>query len=247
MTLRLLDCISPIKVVDAHIMQPQADPFIAPTCLESIKILHQDESILLINKPSGLLSLSGKHPLNKDSVHFRLVQDFPDARLLHRLDFGTSGIMLVALNKQINGILTRQFQAKTITKTYTALLQGHVTPEHGTISAPIARGEFPLQKICRDTGKSASTDYKVIRHLHVADETGFQVACSRVLFKPRTGRTHQLRIHSRELGHPILGCDLYASDTAYSLASRLMLHATALTFEHPLTSQRMTANCRSPF
>ncbi|MEP4547458.1 MAG: pseudouridine synthase [Saccharospirillum sp.] len=246
-TLALIDSISPFKVCDAHIMQPQVDPFIAPRCKESIEILYQDESILLINKPSGLLSLSGKHPLNKDSVHFRLVQDFPDARLLHRLDFGTSGIMLVALNKHINGILTRQFQAKTIAKTYTALLLGHVTPEHGTISAPIARGEFPLQKICEDTGKSATTDYELIGHVQITSETGHQVTCSRVLFKPRTGRTHQLRIHSRELGHPILGCDLYASDAAYSLATRLMLHATSLTFEHPLTGQLMTSRCQSPF
>lgn len=245
--LSLIDCISPFKVCDAHIMQPQVDPFIAPRCTESIEILYQDESILLINKPSGLLSLSGKHPLNKDSVHFRLIQDFHDARLLHRLDFGTSGIMLVALNKQINGILTRQFQANTIAKTYTAVLQGHVTPEHGTISAPIAKGEFPLQVICGETGKPAFTDYEVIRHVQVPNETGHPVDCSRVLFKPRTGRTHQLRIHSRELGHPILGCDLYASDAAYSLASRLMLHATSLAFEHPLTGKRITAQCQSPF
>jgi tRNA pseudouridine32 synthase/23S rRNA pseudouridine746 synthase len=228
-------------------MQPQADPFIAPACTESIDILHQDESILLINKPSGLLSLSGKHPLNKDSVHFRLVQDFPDARLLHRLDLGTSGIMLVALNKRINGLLTRQFQEKTVTKTYTAILQGHLSPAHGQICAPIARGAFPLQKICGETGKAAHTEYEVLAHEYLAGDIGSSAPCTRVLFRPLTGRTHQLRIHSRELGHSILGCDLYADDTAYFQASRLMLHATSLAFNHPLTDERITAHCACTF
>ena len=228
-------------------MQPQADPFIAPACTESIEILYQDESILLINKPSGLLSLSGKHPLNKDSVHFRLVQDFPDARLLHRLDLGTSGIMLVALNKGVNALLTKQFQAKRIAKTYTAILQGRITPALGSISAPIAKGEFPLQQICYETGKPAQTAYEVLGHEFVAADAGDRTPCSRVLFTPVTGRTHQLRIHSRELGHPILGCDLYANDAAYFLARRLMLHATTLAFDHPLTDKRFNAHCACPF
>ncbi|WP_028672191.1 pseudouridine synthase [Saccharospirillum impatiens] len=228
-------------------MQPQADPFIAPTCTGSIQILYQDDSILLINKPTGLLSLSGKHPLNKDSVHFRLVQDFPDARLLHRLDLGTSGIMLVALNKSINGSLTRQFQAKRIAKTYTAVLQGHVAPAFGQISAPIAKGEFPLQKICRETGKPAHTEYELLGHEFATDERGAKTPSSRVLFTPLTGRTHQLRIHSRALGHPILGCDLYANDAAYFSASRLMLHATSLSFNHPLTDERVHVQCPCPF
>ena len=97
--------------------QDAFDDFIAPACHEDIEILYQDGSILLINKPSGLLSLSGKNPLNKDSVHFRLVQDFPTATLLHRLDFGTSGIMLVALNKAVNGVLTKAFQEGRVSKT----------------------------------------------------------------------------------------------------------------------------------
>jgi tRNA pseudouridine32 synthase/23S rRNA pseudouridine746 synthase len=228
-------------------MQLQADPFIAPACTESIEILYQDDSILLINKPSGLLSLSGKHPLNKDSVHFRLVQDFPDGRLLHRLDLGTSGIMLIALNKNINGLLTKQFQAKTINKTYTAILQGYVTPAIGSITAPIAKGNFPLQTICIETGKAAHTEYELLGHEFVVGDSGDRTPCSRVLFTPLTGRTHQLRIHSRELGYPILGCDLYANDAAYFLARRLMLHATSLAFNHPLTDERIDAHCACPF
>jgi tRNA pseudouridine32 synthase/23S rRNA pseudouridine746 synthase len=142
-------------------MQPQADPFIVPVCYQDIEILSQDEDLLMINKPTGLLSLSGKHPLNKDSVHFRLVQDFPTATLLHRLDFGTSGIMVVALNKPINAHITKQFQARNVTKQYTALLLGHLVDDEGVIEYPIAKDKpnFPLQKICLETGKVALTKY----------------------------------------------------------------------------------------
>jgi tRNA pseudouridine32 synthase/23S rRNA pseudouridine746 synthase len=223
-------------------MQPQADPFIVPLCDDQIEILYQDEHLLLINKPTRLLSLSGKHPLNKDSVHWRLVQDFPTATLVHRLDFGTSGIMLVALNKPVNAHLTKQFQQRSIHKTYTALLYGHLADDRGTIDLPIAkdRPNFPLQMICHETGKAAQSNYQVIERLP-------QPLATRVLFKPVSGRTHQLRIHSREIGHPILGCDLYATDEAFFMAQRLMLHAGGITFVHPVTGARVEGVCPCPF
>lgn len=223
-------------------MQPQADPFIVPVCHDEIEILYQDEHLLLINKPTGLLSLSGKHPLNKDSVHFRLVQDFPSATLLHRLDFGTSGIMVVALNKSVNGHITKQFQARTVAKSYTALLQGYLSDEEGVIEFPIAKDKpnFPLQKICFETGKAALTHYQVVERLKMPVAT-------KVVFTPVSGRTHQLRIHSQQIGHPILGCDLYASDEAFFMAPRLMLHATTLTFDHPVTHERVEGVCPCPF
>lgn len=228
--------------MQAATIESKPDSFIAPPCLDAISILFQDEHLLLINKPSGLLSLSGKNPLNKDSVHFRLVQNFPSATLVHRLDFGTSGIMLVALNKNVNAHLGKQFQAGTIRKTYTALLHGTVPDERGTIDLPIAKDppNFPLQKICVASGKSARTDYEVI------DRT-LEPATTRVLFTPVSGRTHQLRIHSRELGHAILGCDLYASPAVTALAPRLLLHATTIEFDHPVTSVRIQGLCPCPF
>lgn len=221
---------------------PKPDTFIAPPCFDDINILFQDEYLLLINKPSGLLSLSGKNPLNKDSVHFRLVQNFPTATLVHRLDFGTSGIMVVALNKTVNAQIGKQFQAGTIAKTYTALLHGHVEQDSGTIELPIAKDppNFPLQKICFDLGKNAITHYTVIAR-------NSSPATTRVLFTPVSGRTHQLRIHSRELGHSILGCDLYASDEVFQMAPRLMLHATTLEFNHPVTGERVYGRSDCPF
>ena len=223
-------------------MQPQADPYIVPTCSEEIEILYQDESLLLINKPSGLLSLSGKHPLNQDSVHFRLVQNFPTATMIHRLDFGTSGIMAVALNKSANAKICRQFQTRTVNKTYTAQLFGLLTQNQGKIDYPIAKDveNFPLQKICFETGKTALTHYRVLERLTKS-------LITKVVFTPISGRTHQLRIHSQVINHPILGCDLYASDEAFHMASRLMLHATNLDFDHPVSGKRVNGFSPCPF
>jgi len=225
-------------------MQPQADPFIAPICHEEIEILYQDQYLLLINKPPGLLTLSGKHPLNKDSVHFRLVKDFPTATMIHRLDFGTSGIMIVALNKAINADIGKQFQDRSVTKSYTAILHGHTEEDSGIIDFPMTKGEFPLQKVCYETGKKALTDYRVIERLQSEDKAELT---TRVEFKPLTGRTHQLRVHSEAFGHPILGCDLYASDQAFFMAKRLMLHATTIEFDHPITHKRVHGVSPCPF
>lgn len=223
-------------------MQPQSDPFIVPVCNEEIDILYHDQYLLLINKPTGLLTLSGKHPLNKDSVHYRLVKEFPTATMIHRLDFATSGILAVALNKEINAHVCKQFQERSVFKTYTALLYGTLTADNGTIELPIAKDKenFPLQKICFETGKMAQTNFQVVERTSSSFST-------KVIFTPTTGRTHQLRIHSREIGHPILGCDLYASDEAFFMSKRLMLHATQLEFNHPVSGKKLKGISPCPF
>jgi tRNA pseudouridine32 synthase/23S rRNA pseudouridine746 synthase len=208
------------------------DTFIAPLCEEQIEVLYEDSSFLMINKPSGLLSLSGKNPLNLDSVHHRLMKDYPTAALVHRLDFGTSGIMLVALSKEVNANLCRQFEARTVAKSYIAFLEGTINSEEGVIDFPIAKGDFPLQKICSIEGKEARTYFRVLERYTSPDIT-------KVEFTPESGRTHQLRIHSREIGHGILGCDLYSSQEAFGMAERLMLHAYKIEFDHPVTGDRM--------
>lgn len=223
-------------------MSAPGDDFIAPLCEEQISILFQDEHILLINKPSGLLSLSGKNPLNKDSVHFRLAQMFPGITMVHRLDFGTSGIMVLAFSKAVNASLTKQFQNRTVQKTYISVLSGHVSCEKGSIAAPIAKDppNFPYQKICHEKGKKALSHFKVL-------STSSNPATSRVLFTPETGRTHQLRIHSREMGYPIIGCDLYGTQQTHAMSNRLLLHALTLEFDHPITGERVLARCECPF
>lgn len=219
-----------------------ADNFIAPHCAEQISVLAQDQHILLINKPSGLLSLSGKNPLNIDSVHHRLVQQFPAARLAHRLDLGTSGLMIIALSKAVNASLNQQFQRRTVEKTYISILAGHVPQDEGWIDIPITKdlSNFPFQKVCHTHGKPAQSHYQVLERLANPPR-------SRVIFTPLTGRTHQLRIHCREFGHPILGCDLYGTAQTQAMAPRLLLHANSLSFHHPISNERLTANCPSPF
>ena len=138
------------------------DNFIAPPCYERIKILYQDSNLLVIDKPSGLLSLSGKKAENKDSVHARLIKNYPTATMVHRLDFGTSGLMVVALDKAVNAHLTKQFQARLVSKEYLAILLGHLPNDEGTIDVPLTKGEFPYQRVCFETGKQSLSNYQVL-------------------------------------------------------------------------------------
>ncbi|MFC5838573.1 RluA family pseudouridine synthase [Aeromonas bestiarum] len=226
------------------------DTFIAPPCEAVIEILFEDEHLLLINKPSGLLSLSGKNPQNLDSVHYRLVQDYPGCTLVHRLDFGTSGIMVVARNKAINALLCQQFSQRAVSKAYSALLCGHLVDDEGVIDAPIAKDPalFPLMTICAASGKPARSRYRVIERL-AQQMQGQAVPLTRVRLVPETGRTHQLRIHCQLLGHPILGCDLYGGLAlpGTAQAPRLMLHASELDLLHPVSGEPMAVRCASPF
>lgn len=221
-------------------MSSKTDDFVAPPCVDEIEIIYQDDAILLVSKPSGLLTLSGKNPLNLDSVHHRLVQQFPSALMIHRLDLGTSGLLVVALNKIAAAHINRQFQLRTVNKTYEAVLAGQMTDDTGDIELPIAKdpANFPKLKVCFDTGKPASSHYEVLDRK--ADTT-------RVLFTPHTGRTHQLRIHSAGVGHPILGCDLYGTPESEHMANRLLLHAMTLEFDHPLSGERMRGVSSCPF
>jgi len=227
------------------------DTFIAPPCHEQIETLYQDEHLLLINKPAGLLSLSGKNPLNLDSVHHRLVQTYPGCTLVHRLDFGTSGLMVIARNKAINAALCQQFSQRSVTKIYSALLCGHLDEDEGVIDAPIAKDPalFPLMSICAIHGKPARSGYRVIERFSRESENGALLPLTRVELTPETGRTHQLRIHCQQLGHPILGCDLYGGLLlpGTKQTPRLMLHASELHFVHPISGEKIEARHASPF
>ncbi|MBW9402503.1 RluA family pseudouridine synthase [Leclercia sp. EC_58] len=223
------------------------DNFIAPPCHEAIETLWQDDHLVLINKPSGLLSLSGKNPQNLDSVHYRLVQTFPGCTLVHRLDFGTSGLMVIARNKAINAALCQQFSQRSVTKTYTALLCGHLADDEGVIDAPIAKDPalFPRMSICAINGKPARSRYRVVERGYYQGD----VPVTRVELTPETGRTHQLRIHCQQLGHPILGCDLYGGVQmpGTERTPRLMLHASELRFTHPVSGEPVHIRHASPF
>lgn len=221
------------------------DTFIAPPCHDEIEILYQDDHLVLINKPAGLLSLSGKNPQNLDSVHHRLVKLFPGCTLVHRLDFGTSGLMVVARNKAINAALCQQFSQRTVNKVYSALLCGHLDEDEGVIDAAIAKDPalFPLMSICSIHGKPARSRYQAVERFYRELEDGTLLLLTRVQLTPETGRTHQLRIHCQQLGHPILGCDLYGGLLlpGTERTPRLMLHASELDFVHPVSGELVKA------
>lgn len=232
-------------------MSTIVDTFIAPPCHDQIEILSQDDHLVLINKPAGLLSLSGKNPQNLDSVHHRLVEIFPGCTLVHRLDFGTSGLMVIARNKAINAALCQQFSQRTVSKVYCALLCGHLADDAGVIDAAIAKDPalFPLMSICAINGKPARSRYRVVERFYNELEDGTLLPLTRVELTPETGRTHQLRIHCQHLGHSILGCDLYGGRlrAGTERTPRLMLHASELHFVHPVSGEPINARHVCPF
>ena len=215
-------------------------PYLVPHSQEKIIILYEDDDLLLVRKPDLLLSIPGRHPMNKDCLITRLQQRYPGASIVHRLDLDTSGIMVIPLNKACHAHISRQFQQRLVEKSYHAIVYGRVASDSGEIDLPITCDwdNRPRQKICHQRGKAALTRYRVLRR--EKDRT-------RVLLQPVTGRSHQLRIHMRELGHPILGCDMYAHEEALGMADRLLLHATTLAFEHPASGIRLEGECPPDF
>jgi len=150
--------------------------------------------------------------------------------------------MVVGLNAGSVQHLNKQFQARTIQKRYVAMLEGWVAEDQGQVTAAIAKDKnlFPRVKICPTTGKAAISEYRVLQRLE-------QPCRSLVEFIPHTGRTHQLRVHSQAMGHPILGCDLYKNDHSEQMADRLLLHASDLYFEHPASGEQFHGECSCPF
>lgn len=203
--------------------------FVLPPCTGQIRILQEDEHFLLIDKPTRLLSVPGRHPQNRDSVISRLEVDYPGVSIVHRLDFDTSGVMVVPRNKAALSHISKQFQARSVSKHYTAVVAGLMDKDEGVIDLAIASDEGPKYKICAATGKPSITEYRVLAR----DEVN---ATTRVFLHPITGRSHQLRLHLQAIGHPILGCEFYAREFS-TAADRLLLHATDLLFLHPATGE----------
>jgi len=191
-----------------------------------VVVHHADDDILVVEKPAGLLSVPGRFV--KDSVLHRILFDYPDARIVHRLDLDTSGLLVLALSQVAISDLNRQFRERIVEKEYVARVWGEVSEAKGEIDLPIRPDpdNRPLQIIDHQAGKPSQTLYEVEE---------IKDGQTLLKLKPVTGRSHQLRIHLASIGHPILGCDLYAHEEAFKAASRLMLHARMLSFEHPRT------------
>ena len=208
-------------------MKPPACPY-APPPHHGLDLLHVDATLLVVSKPAGLLSVPGRGEGKEDCQASRVQAEFPDALIVHRLDMGTSGLLVFARNKDMLRQLNELFARRQVYKRYVALLAGHLAAENGTVDLPIIKDwpNRPLHKVDREQGKPALTRYR-----RLAYDAGAHV--SRVELEPETGRTHQLRVHMQALGHPILGDDFYGSGPTET-APRLMLHAEVLAFEHPL-------------
>jgi len=194
----------------------------------------RDEDIVVVNKPPFFLSVPGRHPGNFDSVQSRIQAEAPEAMAAHRLDLDTSGLMIVARHKEALRRVQRQFQDRLVEKDYIAVVHGLVEADTGEITLPL-RCDWPnrpRQMVCYEHGKKALTRYEVISRDASTPST-------RLRLIPITGRSHQLRVHTREIGHPILGCDLYATPEALALSPRLLLHARYLSFHHPMTEERL--------
>ncbi len=214
-------------------------PYQVPHSRESIRLLFRDPHLLIVDKPTLLLSVPGRHPLNHDCLLNRLSVCYPGVSAVHRLDLDTSGVMVIPRHREALSRLARQFQERRIDKTYIARVAGHVTEDVGECDLPLTADwpNRPKQKVCFETGKQALTRWQVLSR----DDDSSLLALT-----PVTGRSHQLRIHMREIGHPILGCDFYASEAVLNAAPRLLLHATSLRFSHPLSGEMLTAHSPAP-
>ncbi len=197
------------------------------------QIVYADISLLVLNKPSGLLAVPGRGEDKQDCLSSRVQQHYPDALIVHRLDMATSGLMLMARGISMQRALSQLFERREVHKRYLAVVEGH--PEQapgpdgwGLIDLPIVVDwpRRPLRIIDAERGKPSQTRWRTVAFSEATNST-------RIELEPVTGRSHQLRVHLQALGHPILGDALYAPEAVAAKATRLLLHASVLRFEHP--------------
>ena len=201
-----------------------------------LEIIYADAHLLVLNKPAGLLSVPGRGEDKQDCLSKRAQTKFSDALIVHRLDMSTSGLMLMARGAAMQTALSKLFEARQITKRYIAVVDGHLAfqTDWQLIDQPIALDwpRRPLRIISLDGGKPSQTRWRAASHDAQANTT-------RLELEPITGRSHQLRVHLKALGHAILGDVLYAPPDVQGKSARLLLHARELQFKHPVNGEQM--------
>ena len=225
----------------AHSGSLQRTHAYAPPPDEGLQIIYQDDALIAIDKPAGLLSVPGRGADLQDCALHRVQLRYPKALLVHRLDEATSGLLLFALTREVQRKLSWAFETRQVKKTYVARVHGLLQPESGLIDAPIAKDwpHRPLHHVNMGSGKPAQTAYETL----LKDEHSAQSLCR---LEPQTGRTHQLRVHLQHVGHPIVGDKLYWLQQ--DAAPRLMLHANGLELTHPIQAdRRLNLESRAPF
>ena len=212
-----------------------------PPPAAALSLLYRDEAMLVLDKPSGLLSVPGRGADKADCLASRVQAEYPDALVVHRLDMSTSGVIVMARGIEAQRALCWSFEQRATHKRYQAVVDGRLEGE-GEVNLPLITDwpNRPRQMVDFERGKPARTLWRALGYDPVLDAT-------RVELTPITGRSHQLRVHMLALGHPILGDDLYAHPAAFAKADRLLLHAMSLTLPHPLSQQQLAFTCPAPF
>lgn len=209
-----------------------------------ITVVYEDSALLVLDKPAGLLSVPGRGPENADCLSARVQALYPQARIVHRLDMGTSGLMVMACGPEIQAALSQQFAQRAVSKTYEALVAG--VPPVGpssrwkSIRLPL-RVDWPNRPRSHVTFQGGKPSHTLWTPIEVLDRgaPNIPIVCTRLRLRPVTGRSHQLRVHLMAMGHPILGDELYAPDPIAHASPRLLLHACQLAFQHPVHGQAM--------
>ncbi len=206
-----------------------------------LEIIHQDGDILVVSKPAELLCVPGRKAEHADSLELRVKAEIPEARIVHRLDMCTSGLVIMAMNAQAHRNLGLQFERRKTQKTYIAIVWGHIEDDTGTVELPLICDwpNRPLQMVDFESGKAAQTNWEVLERM------GNNM--TRVALYPITGRTHQLRVHMAEIGHPIVGDEFYAHDQAYAASEWLLLHAHKLMVHHPEDGRQILFESECPY
>ena len=226
-------------------MSANPDFIYRPPMTPYLDIVYQDDDLVVLNKPSGLLSVPGRLPEHKDCLQNRVQRILPTATIVHRLDMATSGIILMALNKAAHVEISRQFEKRLTQKSYIARVYGKVAEQSGSVEEPLICDwpNRPKQKVDHENGKKALTHYQVLGY----DDSSYGENTTLVELTPVTGRSHQLRVHMLSIGHPILGDRLYAHHQALTISPRLQLHAQWLTVTHPVSKEPLTFKAQCPF
>jgi tRNA pseudouridine32 synthase/23S rRNA pseudouridine746 synthase len=205
-----------------------------------LPLRHADEALLVVDKPAGLPSVPGRAEGLQDCMASRVQAQWPDALVVHRLDMGTSGLLLFARGKALQRTLSAAFAERRVDKRYVAVVAGEMAQDQGEVDLPLIADwpRRPLHKVDHATGKRSVTRWRVLSR---------EGGSTRVELEPLTGRSHQIRVHLLALGHPILGDALYAPAEVVAAAPRLLLHASRLALEHPLGGARLQVDSPAPF
>ena len=216
------------------------EPFVYSPPKTPLDILYIDEDVLVVNKPSGLLSVPGKELKHWDSLELRVKAQYANSLLVHRLDMDTSGVIIFALNKSSQRSLNLQFEQRVVKKIYEARVFGNIKKNNGFIDLPLKVDwpNRPLQKVDIKEGKDALTHWHVLKRERNA---------TRVRLMPESGRTHQLRVHMMSIGHAILGDRFYGNAIEINLAKELQLHAKQLVVNHPKSGKSLAFVSNVPF